>query len=124
MKRLLCIVSSMNAGGAETFLMKLYRSLDRARYQMDFCVSEPEKGVYEDEIVSMGGMIHRITPKSKDVDRFKKELFEVVKKADTNTSCVSPRTPWRSSISRSRSEPGRRYAPQEAPTRATAEASR
>ncbi len=80
MKRLLCIVSSMNAGGAETFLMKLYRSLDRARYQMDFCVSEPEKGVYDDEIVSMGGMIHRITPKSKDVDRFKKELFEVVKK--------------------------------------------
>lgn len=79
MKRLLCIVSSMNTGGAETFLMKLYRSLDRSRYQMDFCVSEAEKGFYEDEILSMGGLIHRVTPKSKDVARFKKELEEVVK---------------------------------------------
>ena len=40
MKRLLCIVGSMNAGGAETFLMKIYRQLDKNEYQMDFCVAE------------------------------------------------------------------------------------
>lgn len=50
MKRLLCIVSSMDRGGAETFLMKLYRSLDTKKYQMDFCVSKKEKGFYDDEI--------------------------------------------------------------------------
>ena len=29
MKRLLCIISNMNAGGAETFLMKMYRAIDK-----------------------------------------------------------------------------------------------
>ena len=33
MKRLLCIVSSMDRGGAETFLMKIYRQLDKTKYQ-------------------------------------------------------------------------------------------
>ena len=45
MKRLLCIVGSMNVGGAETFLMKIYRKLDRSQYQMDFCVTEEKTGV-------------------------------------------------------------------------------
>ena len=39
MKRLLCIVGGMNIGGAETFLMKIYRTIDRTVYQMDFAVS-------------------------------------------------------------------------------------
>ena len=43
MKRLLCIVGIMDAGGAETFLMKLYRQLDKSKYQMDFCVSDKKK---------------------------------------------------------------------------------
>lgn len=67
MKRLLCIVGSMNAGGAETFLMKMYRALDKQKYQMDFAVAELEKGFYDDEIVSMGGKIHHIIPKSKGI---------------------------------------------------------
>ena len=50
MKRLLCIISAMNTGGAETFLMKLYRKLDRTKFQMDFCVNAPEKGFYDEDI--------------------------------------------------------------------------
>ena len=65
MKRLLCIVGKMNVGGAETFLMKIYRKLDRTQYQMDFAVAAPGKGTYEDEIIALGGRIHHITPKSK-----------------------------------------------------------
>lgn len=42
-KRLLCIVGSMDAGGAETFLMKIYRTIDRCKYQMDFYVSTQKK---------------------------------------------------------------------------------
>ena len=49
MKRTLCIVGSMNAGGAETFLMKVYRKLDKTKYQMDFAVAIEEKGYYDDE---------------------------------------------------------------------------
>lgn len=64
-KRLLCIVSSMDAGGAETFLMKIYRALDKSKYQMDFFVSSFTPGFYENEILSMGGKIFRSVPKSK-----------------------------------------------------------
>ena len=79
MKRLLCILNTMNMGGAETFLMKIYRVLDRSRYQMDFCISMAEKCDYEDEILSMGGKIFRIPSKSKDSKAFKQQLYAVVK---------------------------------------------
>lgn len=62
MKRLLCIVGGMNAGGAETFLMKMYRALDKNKYQMDFAVATD--GIYDKEIMNLGGLIFKITPKS------------------------------------------------------------
>lgn len=64
MKRVLCITAGMNAGGAETFLMKLYRNLDRTRYQMDFCVVSREN-YYAEEIRKMGGSLYFIPLKSK-----------------------------------------------------------
>lgn len=65
MKRILCIVSSMDVGGAETFLMKLYRNLNKEKYQMDFCVNTTDKGFYDDEILAMGGKIF-VRPKKID----------------------------------------------------------
>lgn len=79
MKRLLCIVGIMDAGGAETFLMKLYRQLDKSKYQMDFCVSDKKKGIYEDEILSMGGKIYRINNKSDNLLSFIRDLKNVIK---------------------------------------------
>ena len=61
-KRLLCCMSSMDTGGAETFLMKQYRQIDREKYQMDFCVNVAERGYYDDEIEALGGRIYRIPP--------------------------------------------------------------
>ena len=78
MKRLLCILSSMNAGGAETFLMKIYRRIDRTKYQMDFCINMSEKCFYEDEILSLGGKIYRIPAKSVSLKDFEKQLYNVV----------------------------------------------
>ncbi len=56
MKRILCIISSLNAGGAETFLMKVARVANPDEYQLDFVVSE-EGGIYTDEVLSRGGRI-------------------------------------------------------------------
>lgn len=50
--------------GAETFLMKIYRNIDKEKYQMDFLVSIKEKGFYDDEIKQLGGQIYYIPPKS------------------------------------------------------------
>lgn len=79
MKRLLCIVSAMNAGGAETFLMKMYRKLDTSKYQMDFCVNIQEKGLYDEEIKELGGRIFYVPPKSQGTRVFKQELRKVIR---------------------------------------------
>jgi glycosyltransferase involved in cell wall biosynthesis len=69
----------MNAGGAETFLMKIYRNIDRTRYQMDFCINIKEKCFYEDEILDMGGRIYRIPSKSENLKEFKSRLAAIIK---------------------------------------------
>ena len=66
MKRLLCIVGRMDTGGAETFLMKLYRAVDCSEYQFDFCVSKDGEGHYDKEILSRGGRILKTVAKSKN----------------------------------------------------------
>lgn len=58
MKRLLCIVSSLDTGGAETFMMKIFRGLP-AEYKLDFIVST-DTGFYEKEVLFLGGKIYRI----------------------------------------------------------------
>lgn len=80
MKTLLCLLSGMNAGGAETFLMKIYRNIDRTKYQMNFCINVPEKCFYEDEILELGGKIFRIPAKSENPREFKRQLSELIKK--------------------------------------------
>lgn len=79
MKRLLCILSGMNVGGAETFLMKVYRNIDRAKYQMDFCINVREKCFYEEEILSLGGKVYRIPSKSENLKAFRHQLTATIK---------------------------------------------
>ena len=82
MKRLLCILSGMNAGGAETFLMKMYRSIDRSNYQMDFCINTTNECFYEDEIKTLGGKIYRIPAKSQSLKAFRNGLSDCIKSGD------------------------------------------
>lgn len=79
MKRLLCILSGMNAGGAETFIMKIYRNLDRTKYQIDFCINVKERCFYEDEIMSMGGKLYRIPSKTENLIQFRRQLANIVR---------------------------------------------
>ncbi len=58
--RILHVVTIMNRGGLETMLMNYYRQLDRSRIQFDFMVHRTEKGHYDDEILQLGGEIHRM----------------------------------------------------------------
>lgn len=66
MKRILCILSTLSAGGAETFLMKLSRVLPLEEYQLDFIVSV-EGGCYTQEVLDRGGRIHPIPLRTKDL---------------------------------------------------------
>ena len=83
MIRLLCIIANMNAGGAETFLMKIYRCIDREKYQMDFCVSLNDN-YYQDEIKELGGRIFVIPPKTKDPIKSFLSIRKIVHENDYN----------------------------------------
>jgi glycosyltransferase involved in cell wall biosynthesis len=56
--RVLHVVVNMNRGGAETLLMNLYRNIDRSKIQFDFLTCK--EGVFDTEIIQMGGVVHRI----------------------------------------------------------------
>lgn len=56
--RVLHAVVNMNRGGAETWIMNLYRRIDRTRLQFDFLTCR--EGVYDDEIRALGGIVHRM----------------------------------------------------------------
>ncbi|MGJ7911435.1 glycosyltransferase family 1 protein [Neobacillus sp. LXY-1] len=66
--RILHVVVNMNRGGAETLIMNLYRNIDRTKVQFDFLTCKP--GVFDSEIMEMGGKVHRI-PYLTDVGHLK-----------------------------------------------------
>lgn len=78
MKRILCILSSLDAGGAETFLMKVYRMLDPQEYQFDFIVSVGD-GCYTQEVLNRGGKIYQIPQRTKDLSGAYRGIKSVVK---------------------------------------------
>ncbi|MGH2623889.1 MAG: glycosyltransferase, partial [Sphingobacterium sp.] len=55
--RILHVVTIMNLGGIETFLMTLYRKIDRNKIQFDFLVHRTDVGFFDTEIRTLGGNI-------------------------------------------------------------------
>ncbi|WP_239519598.1 glycosyltransferase [Arcanobacterium phocisimile] len=67
MIRICHVIGAMERAGAETFLMNLYRSIDRSKVQFDFLVHTDREAAYDAEILKLGGRIFRapaITPTS------------------------------------------------------------
>jgi len=56
--RVLCVLATLNRGGAETMCMNIYRAIDKSKVQFDFVKHYPDKGAYEDEVESLGGKIY------------------------------------------------------------------
>lgn len=55
--RILQVVGAMNRAGAETWLMHIFRNIDRNLFHMDFLVHGEESSAYDEEIRSLGGRI-------------------------------------------------------------------
>ena len=77
MKRVLCVVSSLNAGGAETFLMKVFRELDKTNYIFDFIVSAD--GIYDEEVTGLGGKIYKVSLRTQKPIKVFSEIKKIVK---------------------------------------------
>lgn len=77
--KLLCIIGDLDIGGAETFIMKVYRNLDRTKYQMDFLLFTDRDCEYNGEVKSSGGRIYVAV--SKEVSPFRSflDIYKIVK---------------------------------------------
>lgn len=84
MKKLnvLHVIGSMNSGGAETFLMNIFRKADRQKFNFYFLCYSDEKFDYEDEIYRLGGTIIRIKYSYKRIIQNVKQIKEIIKKYD------------------------------------------
>lgn len=92
MTRILCIISGLTAGGAETFLMKIYRALPSEEYRMDFIVSE-EGGCYTEEVLQRGGRIYVIPLRTKAPFGALRKIRNIVKENQYDTVLKLGNTP-------------------------------
>ena len=61
MIRVLHLMRSLNAGGIGTFIMNVYRKIDRSKIQFDFAITNSGMGQYGEEIEKLGGKIYFIS---------------------------------------------------------------
>lgn len=80
MIRILHIVGTMDLGGAETFIMNLYRNIDRTKIQFDFLCHNRIEAKYTDEILSLGGKMYMVEGISHvGFFKYQKNLYEFFK---------------------------------------------
>ena len=58
--RVLQVVTKMHRAGLETMIMNYYRAMDRSKVQFDFLLHRNAVGDYDQEIRSLGGLIHYV----------------------------------------------------------------
>ena len=59
--RVLHVVQRMEAAGLQSFIMNIYRVIDREKIQFDFLTHYTERQFYDDEIERLGGRIYRLS---------------------------------------------------------------
>lgn len=60
MIRVLHIVDSLDMGGIQTFLLNVYRNIDRSKIKFDFLLFREHKQVLEDEFINLGSNIYKL----------------------------------------------------------------
>ena len=71
--RVLHSLAAMSAGGAQAFIMNVYRYIDRNKYQFDFLLNRGD-GIYNDEIKKLGGRIFIVPTRREGVIKERKAL--------------------------------------------------
>lgn len=60
MIRVLQMIGSLGIGGSQTFVMNIYRKIDRTKIQFDFIIDKDDPSPYKKEIRELGGKIYRL----------------------------------------------------------------
>lgn len=74
MTRILHILSSLARNGTETFIMNLFKAIDRNSFQFDFLIFTEETEGYYEEATALGAKIYRLPPRSKGPLKYLKAL--------------------------------------------------
>lgn len=74
MTRILHILSSLARNGTETFIMNLFKAIDRNRFHFDFLIFTEETEGYYEEAKALGAKIYRLPPRSKGPLKYLKAL--------------------------------------------------
>lgn len=87
-KRVLHFQGRMGLGGAESFMMNIFRKIDRKKFQFDFLIYDDYENVrdYNDEIKQLGGRIFVVANPKRNILKYlwqvnrllKKEQFDIV----------------------------------------------
>lgn len=77
--KILVITNTIDAGGAETFVMKLFRCIDRSQYIFDFLINKRESNFYLKEINNLGGSVFYGYSKSRDPFKSFYSIYKIVK---------------------------------------------
>lgn len=73
MIRVLHVLGAMNRGGIETFIMNVFRTIDRTQIGFDFLVNS-RRNDYAAEIERLGGRIYYLPPRSEGFRAFRKNV--------------------------------------------------
>ena len=73
MTKVLFVSHHLNVAGTETFMMNVYRNVDRQKFKIDFLVFSNATSKYSDEILKNGDKIYRL-PDRKSGARYYKSL--------------------------------------------------
>lgn len=80
MKKMVHIVGNLAPGGMGSFLMNLYRNIDREKVQFDFIVMGEKKQNYHKEAQELGATIYKVTGLSKNPVKYFLEIRNIIRK--------------------------------------------
>lgn len=79
--KVLQVIGGLNMGGAETFIINVFKNINREKYEFYFLCYGKNKYDYEDEVKKLNGHIIRINKiEIKNVFKQMKELKNIIKK--------------------------------------------
>lgn len=97
--RVLNITRVFKAAGIESFIMNMYRNVDRSKVQFDFLVMSGEKSCYDEEIHKLGGHKYTIDIKADNtfikIQKEAKALYDFLKKHEYKIIHIHYTTPLR-----------------------------
>lgn len=88
MIRVLHVLNSMGYGGIETFLMNVYRKIDKNEVQFDFLVNVKKECAYNEEIRKLGGNIYYLPKRGIHFLKYKHNWKKFLEKEGENFSAI------------------------------------